>query len=252
MSRYHFNPSTGEPGQCRAEISCPFGGDEIHFSSADEARAGYEKLQAGATVSTLTRAQVKEQALREKLDADVAAAEAVFAQYQTEGRRGYIEDENRKAWELQQAVKGLPLGSPERQAAVEARNEGLKKLLAADIAFHRGISRQVGQPVDQEVEERMILNARKVIAAHEGLENALADFGGQRSYAHSLRVQPEDVQQVLRSALSEYASPRGRQTSLRELQDEYGFSVRLSRSLRVQPEDVARMLSLAVKYEPAV
>jgi len=47
MTKYHLNPTTGDPGLCKAVNGrCPFGTDEEHFSSKEEARAGYELLQS--------------------------------------------------------------------------------------------------------------------------------------------------------------------------------------------------------------
>lgn len=42
MARIHIN-GAGEPGECRAEKQCPFGGDDKHYDSVDAARAAYEK-----------------------------------------------------------------------------------------------------------------------------------------------------------------------------------------------------------------
>ena len=49
MARFHINPKTGNPGQCRAQQACPFGGAEDHYSSQEEARAAYERKQASST-----------------------------------------------------------------------------------------------------------------------------------------------------------------------------------------------------------
>ncbi len=44
MARFHMNTSSGEAGVCRAKQGkCPFGGDEVHFTTADAARAFYEE-----------------------------------------------------------------------------------------------------------------------------------------------------------------------------------------------------------------
>lgn len=47
MTRYHINPSTGDPSVCRAKIKCPFG-DVVHehFDSAEAARQSYERVMA--------------------------------------------------------------------------------------------------------------------------------------------------------------------------------------------------------------
>lgn len=41
--KFHINPQTGNPNRCSAqEGNCPFGGQEEHYSSKDEARKAYE------------------------------------------------------------------------------------------------------------------------------------------------------------------------------------------------------------------
>lgn len=47
MARYHYNPSTGEPGQCRAKAgNCPFLAEGArHFDTKEGARRGYEEFQ---------------------------------------------------------------------------------------------------------------------------------------------------------------------------------------------------------------
>lgn len=43
---WHFNPSTGRSGKCRAGVrECPFGNSEAHGSSPDEARLIHESTQ---------------------------------------------------------------------------------------------------------------------------------------------------------------------------------------------------------------
>lgn len=47
MARFHLNPTTGEPGPCRARVACPFGTPGEHFSSSETARSAYEALMEG-------------------------------------------------------------------------------------------------------------------------------------------------------------------------------------------------------------
>lgn len=44
MSKFHIN-GEGEPGRCRAMVQCPFGGEDEHFSTAEDARKAYELTQ---------------------------------------------------------------------------------------------------------------------------------------------------------------------------------------------------------------
>ncbi len=47
MAKYHINPSTGDAGTCSAQKgNCPFGGDEVHFTSAEAAREASEEILA--------------------------------------------------------------------------------------------------------------------------------------------------------------------------------------------------------------
>lgn len=49
MGKFHVNPESGNPGECKAEVQCPFGGDEAHYTSADNARKAFELSMAGET-----------------------------------------------------------------------------------------------------------------------------------------------------------------------------------------------------------
>ena len=43
MAKFHINAETGNVGSCKAEKGkCPFGGDENHFPSKEEARSAFE------------------------------------------------------------------------------------------------------------------------------------------------------------------------------------------------------------------
>jgi hypothetical protein len=49
MTKFHINPSTGEPGKCSAtKGNCPFGGPSHHYGSIEEARGESEKQLANA------------------------------------------------------------------------------------------------------------------------------------------------------------------------------------------------------------
>lgn len=62
--KYHINPETGNPNQCRAKSgNCPFGTDADHYPDKDTARAAYEaQVEAGdTTVLPSVRAKVIKQ-----------------------------------------------------------------------------------------------------------------------------------------------------------------------------------------------
>ena len=49
MTKYHINPETGNAGVCKAKNNCPLGGDELHGSTAEDARKIYEAYVANDT-----------------------------------------------------------------------------------------------------------------------------------------------------------------------------------------------------------
>lgn len=50
MVKYHINPETGNPNQCKAKIACPFGSlENDHYASKEEARQAYESMNGSFT-----------------------------------------------------------------------------------------------------------------------------------------------------------------------------------------------------------
>jgi len=52
---WHVNLETGEPGECRARISCPFGNDDLHFDTESDARKFYEAKMSKYTLAELVQ-----------------------------------------------------------------------------------------------------------------------------------------------------------------------------------------------------
>lgn len=59
MSKYHINPKTGNPGLCKADTKCPFGSEEQHYASKDEARAAYERTAQDEVTSFIEKKQIQ-------------------------------------------------------------------------------------------------------------------------------------------------------------------------------------------------
>lgn len=53
--KYHISPDTGRPNICRAQHKCPIGGEDEHYSSKEEARAGFEKQMSGDTFTSVSK-----------------------------------------------------------------------------------------------------------------------------------------------------------------------------------------------------
>lgn len=87
MAKYHSN-NKGEPGVCSAQPgNCPFGGEEDHYSSAQEARQAYEDLQQTSFRSTLNKLDRKESQLRSRFakSLDIIESRGI----DPEGENGY-------------------------------------------------------------------------------------------------------------------------------------------------------------------
>lgn len=57
-NQFHVNPA-GEPGPCSAEVNCPFGSNEEHFSTKKEAREFYEKKNAETIIpKTMSKSEL--------------------------------------------------------------------------------------------------------------------------------------------------------------------------------------------------
>ena len=59
--KYHINPTTGNPGICRATKFCPFGSEADHFGSKEEARAAYESMLASRVAKPKSKKSLKAQ-----------------------------------------------------------------------------------------------------------------------------------------------------------------------------------------------
>lgn len=59
MSKFHVNPSTGNPGRCFALKKCRFGGDDEHYASKELAALAYERLHAPEEIPVLRKADVE-------------------------------------------------------------------------------------------------------------------------------------------------------------------------------------------------
>lgn len=59
MSKFHVNPSTGNPGRCFALKKCRFGGDDEHYASKELAALAYEKFHAQEQIPLLKKSDVK-------------------------------------------------------------------------------------------------------------------------------------------------------------------------------------------------
>lgn len=59
MARYHVN-FQGNPGLCKAQVACPFGSADEHYSSEVEARTAYEASMQGEEVRVYRRKLIEE------------------------------------------------------------------------------------------------------------------------------------------------------------------------------------------------
>lgn len=68
---FHYNPSTGETGECSAKKGkCPFGSLDSHFTSEEAARAAYEASMAGELLPKTTKSTSTQAVAPRALTAD--------------------------------------------------------------------------------------------------------------------------------------------------------------------------------------
>lgn len=73
--KYHLNAETGEVGTCRASSGkCPFGGDEVHFTNAQDAGRAFETMM-GSSFGAASKVSVEE------VEAVRSEARALAAQF---------------------------------------------------------------------------------------------------------------------------------------------------------------------------
>lgn len=120
MAKYHVNPQTGEPGECKAEIKCRFGSSEEHYTSAEAARKAFEQNQPLFPLKKLeeTPAQILDRArvmipgarLTSELYSTLPKGSVILEVHHESGdQRYYIKGEDSKTRSLTAAASRLPI-----------------------------------------------------------------------------------------------------------------------------------------------
>lgn len=71
LSKFHINPSTGNPGRCLALKKCRFGGDDEHYASKELAALAYEKFHAPEAIPTLKKSETEPEKRLESFAVDL-------------------------------------------------------------------------------------------------------------------------------------------------------------------------------------
>lgn len=83
-NQFHVNPA-GEPGPCSAEVSCPFGSNDEHFNTKEEARDFYEKQNAEKVLpQTMSKSELNK-AVKDSADPEVLLHGAINGTDRTRG-----------------------------------------------------------------------------------------------------------------------------------------------------------------------
>jgi hypothetical protein len=165
MSKYHVNPETGNPGVCKAEKQCRFGGAAEHFSSPEAARSGYEKAMTTSDVP-LSKRLAKGAVPKTK---EAPKYEAV----KSDGTRGFSV-----------TISGKLGGGTETRTiyaktASEARNKALKS--APKLAKVTGVTRKLAPTPEQSAHLQDSINDMKRVQLETEVEDFLrnTEMGGQ-------------------------------------------------------------------------
>lgn len=120
MSKFHVSPNSGEVGECKAKLQCPFGGEDKHFPTKEAARQSFEEQMQGSTFLPLSKKDSTE---------DPEVAEARKMMIQSGDVEAYIHNSNAaeylahrtgmKQEKLQEAIDQFK-AEDEAEAAVRA------------------------------------------------------------------------------------------------------------------------------------
>lgn len=119
MARFHINPVTGEPGQCRAQQACPFGGANEHFDSRSEAMEHFEEVMAGMTLPEPTAKDELRERLVAEAEKEVLAEQAGQAAYI--GKDGLLSVQKIVSARMKADRDGVAYDGPTVQEAVTQR-----------------------------------------------------------------------------------------------------------------------------------
>lgn len=84
MAKYHIN-YMGEPGICRAQFNCPFGGEQDHYGSKTEARDAYE-------THMVTLEEARKPSLYSPLDDASPSSNSSWNKWQRKAKRIVVSD----------------------------------------------------------------------------------------------------------------------------------------------------------------
>ena len=244
MAKYHVN-SKGEPGICSAQSgNCPFGGENDHYSSAEDARVAFEKSQDSFAV-VIKKSDSPDRSVQapdSDMDGNIAKAQAEYDASEDKAR--WIED---KVSALDGAKANLNQtlpGSVERLAATNARREAREALLAADLVVWRS-SPFYSESVGERMKETSVI----VSDADTSIESALADEAGKQKVASQYGMSVRDVENILEVTHQDYLRPRAPMNSaIGELSSNENYAATTAYVFRVEPEAVKGVLSYASNY----
>lgn len=126
---YHVNPATGEPGKCRAtKKPCPYGGDDVHYTSKEAARQAFEESQKPFENSHATHRQMEVWANRARTESS-----PVDSLGSPDRKPRFTEDHLNKARkEVRKRIGWDELGSSAKDMAENSLARILAKVEATD------------------------------------------------------------------------------------------------------------------------
>lgn len=249
-TKFHVNKK-GVPGECSADAgNCPFGANEPHYNSPEEAREGYEARRKDDTISVVLKktpgSSPEEFRTVHTSDKDLANKIAT-AERELEDADNQAKWLENKAIALQDAQEKFNLtepGSPERKQALVDRQENRGELLAADLAVWRN------SPLyNEDVESRMKSNAFVVNEADESIESAMADKVAKNKVAQNYGISVKDVDSVLETTHYDYLRPRMALINpIGSLSNNETYTFNTAHVFRLEPQAVQGILDYAAEY----
>lgn len=189
-NKYHVNPTTLEPGRCRANKSCPFGDESVHFPTLEEARlAGENRL-----------AQVMD-TFSSKGDFEVNEVVILGDFYDTPGREATVVEVEKDSVKFKSYDDGETYWVPKefltdpRAAMYVSRKDSLGNFVTQDKAYEL----QALENVNKLTEEFKQLSEAERVELDELWSNDGLDSETVRGQAYALAAQHKRARAVEKS-----------------------------------------------------
>jgi hypothetical protein len=123
MAKFHVSPNSGEAGECKAKLQCPFGGDDKHFPTKEAARQSFEETMKDSTFAPLSkRSEVRDAEVSKAIYALISSGDDSYL-YNAKAAENWAKKTGGDQEIFQAAIDQLKKEDDDEQAAKEAKRD---------------------------------------------------------------------------------------------------------------------------------